>query len=330
VQQRLFSVGRDRRCFEYDVRDARYHAAMPVLREFIIEMEAKPTCCIWYPQIDTREDILLTTNDEYKIKLWNPTTMTARRTCLGPTYGGEITKLKQVDVINGEKFLCYATEEKVIGLIKLPLDGNPHNTMGLISHPKELTDICTTVDGKWVFTCGGEDLAVNMWNVDVAPINQAIAMGGQGIDPFVNLIEGGLEGQTYQDMKDFFYYAMIKAQVEDTTKTRKLNQHVPVEQLPNLMRAMGYYPTEHEIKCMIDEVRQCAMSNEGRTTTHVNLDTFVKLFVNHRPVYGIGKNNIEEAFRILTDSKMAEGNIMTREDLITCLTSEGEDGGMKI
>jgi Fic family protein len=47
-------------------------------------------------------------------------------------------------------------------------------------------------------------------------------------------------------------------------------------------------------------------------------------------VYGIGKNNIEEAFRILTDSKMAEGNIMTREDLITCLTSEGEDGGMKI
>ena len=30
-------------------------------------------------------------------------------------------------------------------------------------------------------------------------------------------------------MKDFFYYAMIKAQVEDTTKTRKLNAHVPVE-----------------------------------------------------------------------------------------------------
>lgn len=155
-------------------------------------------------------------------------------------------------------------------------------------------------------------------------------MGGQGIDPFVNLIEGGLEGQTYQDMKDFFYYAMIKAQVEDTTKTRKLNQHVPVEQLTNLMRAMGYYPTEHESKCMIDEVRQCAMSNEGRTTTHVNLDTFVKLFVNHRPVYGIGKNNIEEAFKILSDSKMAEGNTMSRDDLIACITSEGEEGGMKI
>jgi len=28
----------------------------------------------------------------------------------------------------------------------------------------------------------------------------------------------------------------------------------------------------------------------------VDLNTFIRLFVNHRPVYGIGKNNIEEAF----------------------------------
>jgi len=97
--------------------------------------------------------------------------MTARRTCLGPTYGGEINKLKLVDQLNGEKFLCYSTEEKVIGLIKLPLNGNPHKTMGLIAHPQEVTDICVTADGKYVFTCGGEDLAVNMWSVDVSPIN---------------------------------------------------------------------------------------------------------------------------------------------------------------
>jgi Ca2+-binding EF-hand superfamily protein len=30
-------------------------------------------------------------------------------------------------------------------------------------------------------------------------------------------------------MKDFFYYAMIRAQTEDTTKTRKLNSSVPVD-----------------------------------------------------------------------------------------------------
>lgn len=126
-------------------------------------------------------------------------------------------------------------------------------------------------------------------------------MGGEKIEPFINLIEGGSDGQTYQDMKDFFYYAMIRAQVEDTTKTRKLGKTIPVDQLPFLMRAMGYYPTEFEVKCMIDEVRQEQMSSHGIVIMSVTLDTFIKLFVNHRPVYGIGKNNIEEAFRILID-----------------------------
>lgn len=36
---------------------------------------------------------------------------------------------------------------------------------------------------------------------------------------------------------------MIKSENENTTKTRKLDGTVPVGQLPNLMRAMGYYPT---------------------------------------------------------------------------------------
>jgi hypothetical protein len=35
-----------------------------------------------------------------------------------------------------EKYLIYSTPEKVIGLIKMPLDGNPNKTMGLIAHPK--------------------------------------------------------------------------------------------------------------------------------------------------------------------------------------------------
>ena len=68
-------------------------------------------------------------------------------------------------------------------------------------------------------------------------------MGGQGNEPFINLIDGGRDGQIYQDMKDFFYYSMIKSENENTTKTRKLDGTVPVGQLPNLMRAMGYYPT---------------------------------------------------------------------------------------
>lgn len=171
IRLRLFSIGRDRRLFEYDV----YASSMKelvVLDMFYIEKESHPTACIWYPKVDTKEDLFLTANDDYKMKLWNVSTRGSRRTCLGPTYGGEIVKLKQLDIDNNpDKYLIYATKKKVIGLIKMPLDGNPNKTMGLISHPGEVQDICATKDGRYIFTCGGEDLAINMWSVDINPID---------------------------------------------------------------------------------------------------------------------------------------------------------------
>lgn len=96
---------------------------------------------------------------------------------------------------------------------------------------------------------------------------------------------------------------MIRSKDENTTKSRKLDNKVPLNELPNLMRAMGYYPTEQEVQNMKDEVQFSVFSDEGKATTSVELDQFIKLFVNHRPVYGIGKNNIEEAFRILSQGK---------------------------
>ena len=100
-------------------------------------------------------------------------------------------------------------------------------------------------------------------------------------------------------MKDFFYYSMIRSKDENTTKTRKLNGTVPLDELPNLMRAMGYYPTQLEVENMKDEVKFSNFTETGKYVNAVDLDTFIRLFVNHRPVYGIGKNNIEEAFQSL-------------------------------
>ena len=137
-------------------------------------------------------------------------------------------------------------------------------------------------------------------------------MGGEGIEPFINLIEGGREGQTFQDMKDFFYYAMIRAKDENTTKTRKLNGTVPLEELPNLMRAMGYYPTQQEVDNMKDEVKFSNFAETGQHVNAVDLNTFIRLFVNHRPVYGIGKNNIQEAFLSLISEENKERGVLTR------------------
>ena len=97
MQHRLFSIGKDRKCFEYNVATSRIDTKLSVEREFTIELESYPTACIWYPGDDSKESLILTANDEYKMKLWNPTACNSRRTCLGPTYGGEIIKLKCLD-----------------------------------------------------------------------------------------------------------------------------------------------------------------------------------------------------------------------------------------
>ena len=84
-----------------------------------------------------------------------------------------------------------------------------------------------------------------------------------------------------------------------------------MDELPNLMRAMGFYPTDQEVKNIKDEVKYSEYTERAIPTTHVTLDRFITLFVNHRPVYGIGKNNIEEAFKDL-----CEGNRDSKDNSI--------------
>jgi len=94
----LFSIGKDRRLFEYNVYASEGHTELVVHHCFFVEQEALPSCCIWYPKKDSKEDLLLTANDEYKMKVWNPQAKQSRKTYLGPTYGGEIKQMKILKV----------------------------------------------------------------------------------------------------------------------------------------------------------------------------------------------------------------------------------------
>ena len=52
------------------------------------------------------------------------------------------------------------------------------------------------------------------------------------------------------------------------------------------------------------------------------METFIRLFVNHRPVYGIGNNDIEEAFKALASD--GAGIELSRDELTNLLLSDGE------
>ena len=59
------------------------------------------------------------------------------------------------------------------------------------------------------------------------------------------------------------------------------------------------------------------------TVSELELQTFLKLFVNHRPVYGITKNHIATALSILGSAKGGNSPTVSREELVKCLTTEG-------
>ena len=322
---RLFSVGDDRKLVEYDTNSTDT-LQLQDLSTNKIEQEHRPTCCIWYP-VSTGEDLLLTMNDAFKIKLWNANNKDCRLTCLGPTSGGPIVKLRLIAKYRDARtaidapdyYLIYATKTKVIGLIKLPVDGNPNKHVGLIGHPGAITDIAVSGDHKFLFTSGGDDLCVNMWFIDQQAIERQISLGGQGEEPFENMIEGGKFGKPYKDMKDFFYYSQIRSKKENTTKARKLEGSVPLKEIGYLMRAMGYYPSKQEIDNMINEVKYSKFTDTGKVVNYLDMDTLLRAFVNHRPVYGVDRNEIRDAF-----GKLSGNGVVPSDRLIELLKTKGE------
>lgn len=66
-----------------------------------------------------------------------------------------------------------------------------------------------------------------------------------------------------------------------------------------MMRSMGFYPTNQEIENMKNEIKFSKYLDSGEYVTELELNTFLQLYVNHKPVYGIGKNQIVDAFKLL-------------------------------
>lgn len=59
--------------------------------------------------------------------------------------------------------MIFGTAEKIIGVVKLPLDGNPNNSLGLIAHSGKINHIEVSPNGTFVFTSGDEDITLNVW-----------------------------------------------------------------------------------------------------------------------------------------------------------------------
>jgi WD40 repeat protein/Ca2+-binding EF-hand superfamily protein len=334
---RLMSLGEDKRLVEYNLVDSDIESGLRVRSAHKMTQGAVPTGLLWTTEqlVDDNSmpsdakavscmDTLLIPTNEYKLKL-HSTDMTRQciKTILGPTFGGPINNIMVVPAQPGavNRCLVYSTHEKVVGLMKLPLDGNPRSAMGLLAHPLELSAMCVSHDGRYLFTAGGRDCSVHMWRVNGDAL---VIDGGQSrVDHFIDVVEGGSKGAFMKEIIDYFYYAQIRAQGEETTAKRKIEGEIPFGQVPNLMRALGFYPSQKEVQHMTFEIStQFGKQGVSVEDIHINFETFIRLYVNHRPVFGINKRNIEAAFAAIGADPVT--GIVDRQQLFNMLQQTGE------
>ncbi|KAM9329614.1 cilia- and flagella-associated protein 251 [Gastrophryne carolinensis] len=323
-EPRLLSLGKDRMLVEYNLSKT-CEDSLIIESSDRVEQSAVPQCLAWYPPL-TKESFILIANDQYKMKLYNATTKMCRKTVLGPTFGSPVKKMEVFPSNNqyaSKGYLAYITDDKV-GLQILPVDGNKHKSFALICHPNGVANVVCSSDGQYVFTAGGNDCTVIMWKTDFQALEAVASLGGDDLLPFYGMLPGGKDGVLFKELEDYFYYAQLRSQGIDTMETRQVSTHIPLKEVPFIMRALGYYPTEQEVEDMLNEIKFSEYVNTGKQVTHINLGDFIKLYVNHRPAFGLCFDELKQAFQVLGFTNEQGQLTMSREDLLQLLQTKGE------
>ncbi|XP_060763605.1 cilia- and flagella-associated protein 251 [Neoarius graeffei] len=325
TKPRLLSLGMDRRLVEYDLQNSKKDELL-ILSSERIEQSAIPTCMAWYPPL-TKEHFLLIASDLYKLKLLNVTTKMCRKIVLGPTYGSPLKKMLMLppskDGNPNSYYMAYIIQDKV-GVQILPLDGNPHKSSALICHPSGVSQLACSHDGRYIFTAGGEDRTVFSWEINCLALEATAGLGGKDLIPFYTLLEGGRDGELFKAIKDLFYYCQLRSQGIDSMETRQVSTRIPLSEVPFLIRALGFYPTEQELEDIQNEVKFSRYAETGKYVSDIDLEEFIKLYVNHRPALGLSKQDLYKAFQLLGMPNENGKPVITREELLELLQARGE------
>ncbi|XP_062360001.1 cilia- and flagella-associated protein 251 [Cinclus cinclus] len=324
-EPRLLSLGEDRQLVEYDLKSS-IKDHLVVTHRDRLEQDAVPLCLTWYPQLST-ESFFLTANNYYKMKLYNTKTKMCRKTLLGPTYGSPLEKIQILPRTSSadpqQHYLVYITKDKV-GLQMLPVDGNPHKSSAFICHPDGASDFAISHDGRYIFTAGGKECTFMKWKVNLPALDAAAFLGGEDLIPFYNLLDGGRDGKFFRELEDYFYYVQLCSQGIRTLEKRQVSTHIPLEEIPSVMRAIGFYPSEKEIEEIINEVKFSKYVDTGEEVTKINLGDFIKLHINHRPALGLSMKTIQRAFQILGYENKKGDKVIDRGDFLLLLQCRGE------
>ena len=327
---RLWSVGQDGFLVEYDIDGSSVEGGVQLKKRERILRSPIPSAAGLLPAYGgayLKEDVLVLCDDQYKMKVQqvpdgSTDPSSCRKTVLGPTYGDAVST---ICAFPNSDYMLYSTPSKVMGLIKTPLDGNPARCIGMVAHPGEITGCTPAVqpDGAaCVVTAGGEDGTLMVWAVDLANADSRVTLAGEGMEPFYDMLAGGKGGTLHEEMVDYFYLAQLKAQGVSSVEERDITGKVPFDHTASLLRAGGFYPSEGEVTDILEELKYEHYNETGELTTELTFDSLLRVFVNHRPVVGVGPDDIDEAFLGL--GAPGASKLLAHEQLLKLLAERGE------
>lgn len=327
-QTRLFSMSVDGRIAEYNLADSSPGVGLKTVAYKDMPSQVAPTALSFAPPLPyfshfSAETQLLICDDAYKIKMYNPDKQNLSAVFLGPTFGGPISQLIMFKSTTSDgAFLAYATEERVVGLLAWPMDGDPAKTMGLIAHPGNIGTIAISYDGRKLITTGDQG-ALNMWDISTAVLEQAATTSEkeEGSKRWEKLVG---DDELLNDLKDYFYFAQIKSQGEDSMAPRSITGQVAVSMVPDLMRAAGCYPSEDDISVLMNHITYLAQCRDLDSLEEISFEDLLMLYINHRPLNDVSQEEISAAFSVLSGNGR-----LNREQLLNTLQEAGERMGVE-
>ena len=169
--------------------------------------------------------------------------------------------------------------------------------------------------------CSGVDNYIGIFTAHPEHLEAAALLAAREGDAFVAMLEGGEQGPLYQEIVDYFYSSQLRVQGKLTDKPHDIPQVVPISEVVPLLCALGYYPTQYEADLIRNEIQYAKFLETNEKQETVDFTTFLRLFLNHRPVVPPSLEDIEHAFDVLG---AAEDGQLSTEELMNYLQSAGE------
>lgn len=325
---KLYTISNDRHIVEYNngtLSDGNFE----IVSRDRIDQSAVPICFTFLYEIleEKHRVYILVSNSKYKMKLLYQSTKIPKTLVLGPAYGCfKDDYIRKMSILpNSEsRYMVFATH-KQLGLHILPPDGNPYKFIGYLAHPGGLKDFKLTRDGKYVLSFSSDHEYVFKWEILPRGVELMHVLGGKELEPFYCLIEGGAYGTLFQEIKDLFYYMQIFEQ-EDTDMPRKVLDTISINEIPDLVRSCGFFPSEFELENMMIDIRYRNFDDTQQTNEEISFIDFTKLYCNHKPAYGYSLEEVKDAYNFLAGNGIydMDDEDLPRDELINILTTEGE------